>query len=64
MIFIFRDWGVTYAMIRFTAKYRAEGRMDEVRSVIFAGLVFELVSGVVLCLLSFTLSDFICGHHV
>jgi O-antigen/teichoic acid export membrane protein len=61
MFLIFRDWGITYAMIRFTAKYRAEGRLDEVRSVIFSGLVFELVSGVVLCLLSFVLSDFIAG---
>ena len=61
LILIFRDWGITYAMIRFTAKYRAEGRMDEVRSVIFAGLVFELASGVVLSLISFTLSDYIAG---
>jgi O-antigen/teichoic acid export membrane protein len=59
MILIFRDWGVTYAMIRFTAKYRAEGRMDEVRSVLFAGLVFEFASGLVLCIVSLALSDFI-----
>lgn len=61
MILIFRDWGVTYGMIRFTAKYRAEGRMDEVRSIIFAGLVFEFVSGLILCAISFGLSDFIAG---
>ncbi len=61
LILIFRDWGVTYAMIRFTAKYRAEGRMDEVRSIIFSGLVFEFVSGLVLCLISFALSDYIAG---
>jgi O-antigen/teichoic acid export membrane protein len=61
LILIFRDWGITYAMIRFTAKYRAEGRLDEVRSVIFSGLVFEFASGLVLCLISFGLSDFIAG---
>lgn len=59
LILIFRDWGMTYAMIRFTAKYRAEGRLDEVRSILFSGLVFEIVSGLTLCLVSFTLSDYI-----
>ncbi len=59
LILIFRDWGVTYAMIRFTAKYRAEGRIDEVRSVIFSGLLFEFITGTVLCILSFALSDYI-----
>jgi O-antigen/teichoic acid export membrane protein len=61
LFLIFRDWGMTYAMIRFTAKYRAEGRMDEVRSVLLSGLIFELVSGLVLCLLSFVLSDYLAG---
>jgi O-antigen/teichoic acid export membrane protein len=61
MILIFRDWGVTYGVIRFTAKYRAEGRMDEVRSIVFAGLVFEFVSGLILCAVSFGLSDYIAG---
>jgi O-antigen/teichoic acid export membrane protein len=59
LILIFRDWGMTYAMIRFTAKYRAEGRMDEVRSVLFTGLIFELVSGLVLCLISLGISDYL-----
>ncbi|NLF88938.1 oligosaccharide flippase family protein [Candidatus Bathyarchaeota archaeon] len=62
LILIFRDWGITYAMIRFTAKYRAEGRMEEVRSVLFAGLVFEFASGLVLCILSLALSDFIATN--
>lgn len=61
MILIFRDWGITYAMIRFTAKYRAEGRMDEVRSIIFAGLVFELAFGLILCAVSFAVSDYVAG---
>ncbi len=61
LFLIFRDWGMTYAMIRFTAKYRAEGRMDEVRSVLLSGLIFELASGLVLCLVSFGLSDYLAG---
>jgi len=62
LILIFRDWGVTYAIIRFTAKYRAEGRMDEVRSVIFTGLVFEFLSGLLLCIVSLALSDYIASN--
>ncbi len=62
LILIFRDWGVTYAMIRFTAKYRAEGRLDEIRSIIFAGLIFEFVSGLILCLISLALSDYIATN--
>lgn len=62
LILIFRDWGITYAMIRFTAKYRAEGRMDEVRSVIFTGLIFELASGLTLCLISIVISDYLAVY--
>ncbi len=61
LIIIFRDWGMTYAMIRFTAKYRAEGRIDEVRSVLFSGLIFELASGLVLCIVSVGLSNYLAG---
>jgi O-antigen/teichoic acid export membrane protein len=62
LIMIFRDWGITYAMIRFTAKYRAEGRTDEIRSIIFSGLIFELASSITLCIISFALSDYIATN--
>ena len=60
-ISIFRDWGINSAMVKFTAQYRAEGRIDEIRSIFLAGLIFEVTMGLVLSLLSFFLADFIAG---
>ena len=61
LILIFRDWGVNSAMIKFTAQYRAEGRVDEVRSIFLSGLIFEIALGLVLSLVSFALSDFLAA---
>ena len=44
---------------RFTAKYRAEGRIDEIRSIFFSGIIFEVALGLVLSLLSFFFADFL-----
>ncbi len=46
-------------MVRFTAKYRAEGRLDEVRSVFLAGILFEVIVGLSLSLFSFVFADFL-----
>ena len=59
LIQVFRDWGVNFAMIRFTARYRAEGRLDEIRSIFLTGIIFEVVVGLVLSLFSFFFADFL-----
>ncbi len=59
LIQVFRDWGVTFAMIRFTARYRAEGRLDEIRSVILTGIIFEVAVGLILSVFSFFFADFL-----
>lgn len=59
LILIFRDWGIRQAMIRFTAQYRAEGRLEEVRSVFVSGLIFEITLSLVLAVITFLLSDFL-----
>ncbi len=56
---IFRDFGITFAMVRFTALYRAEGRTDEIRSVYLSGIVFEIVVGLALSVFSFLFADFL-----
>lgn len=61
MIVIFRDWGINSAMIRYTAQYRAENRVSEVRSIFIAGLTFELILGVSLSIISFLCSGFIAS---
>ncbi|MCW4024570.1 MAG: oligosaccharide flippase family protein [Candidatus Bathyarchaeota archaeon] len=59
LIQVLRDWGVNSAMVRFVAQYRAEGRVDEVRSVFLTGVLFEVVMGLVLSIFSFVSADFL-----
>ena len=56
---IFRDWGMNSAMVKFTAQYRAEGRLDEIRSVYLTGILFEVVVGLALSFFSFFFADFL-----
>ena len=58
LITIFRDWGVNSAMIKYTAQYRSENKTENVKSVLTAGILFELSLGAFLSLVSFTLSGF------
>jgi O-antigen/teichoic acid export membrane protein len=59
IIQVFRDWGVTLAMIRFTAQYRADGRSDEIRSIYLTGVLFEVGVGLALSLFSLFFANFI-----
>lgn len=59
IIQVFRDWGINFAMIRFTALYRAEGRLDEIRSVYLTGILFEVILGLALSVFSFFFADFL-----
>jgi stage V sporulation protein B len=59
IIQVFRDWGINSAMTRFTAQYRAEERLDEIRSIYVTGIIFETVLGLVLSFVSFFLADFL-----
>jgi O-antigen/teichoic acid export membrane protein len=59
LIVLFRDWGVNYAMIRYTAQNNAENKIANIRSIFMSGLLFEMAVGIALSLLSFLLSDFL-----
>jgi stage V sporulation protein B len=59
LITIFRDWGVPSAMIRYASQYKAEQRATEIRSIIMAGLIFEIAMGLTLTVVSLTLSDYL-----
>ena len=58
LIATFRDCGVNSAMVKYSAQYNVENR-TKIRGIIFSGLVFELILGLSLSLLSFGLSPFI-----
>jgi stage V sporulation protein B len=56
LISIFRDWGVSLAMIRYSALYNSENKTGNVRSIFAGGIVFETVLGVLLSVVSFLIS--------
>jgi len=62
LIGLFRDWGVNSAMIKYVAQYRSENKISKVRNVIASGLLFELVLGVLLSLVSFLLAGFLATN--
>jgi O-antigen/teichoic acid export membrane protein len=61
LIGIFRDWGMNSAMVKYTAQYSAEEKPERVRSILLAGLIFEVVLGLALTFVSFALSGFIAS---
>ena len=60
LIATFRDWGVNSAMVKYSAQYNAENNA-KIRSIFFSGLVFEILLGLSLSLLSFGLSPFLAS---
>jgi len=62
LITTFRDWGVNSAMIKYIAQYKAEHRMAEVKSILAAGVLFELILGFSLTFVSFLLSGFLATN--
>jgi O-antigen/teichoic acid export membrane protein len=59
LISIFRDWGVTSAMTRYSAQYRAENRNAEIRSIFISGIIFEITLGLALTIASFFIAGFL-----
>jgi O-antigen/teichoic acid export membrane protein len=64
LIVLFRDWGVNFAMVRYTAQSKAEDRNAAIRSIFISGLLFELAVGVVLSLVGFLLSSFLAASII
>ncbi|UCH32478.1 MAG: oligosaccharide flippase family protein, partial [Candidatus Bathyarchaeota archaeon] len=55
----FRNWGINSAMIKYTAQYRAEGNIGNLKNIILAGWFFELLMGVLLSLILYLLSGYL-----
>jgi O-antigen/teichoic acid export membrane protein len=55
----FRDWGITTAMIKYTAQHNSQNDTTKIRSIFLAGLTFETLFGLLLFLLSLGLSGFL-----
>ena len=59
LISTFRDWGITTAMVKYSAEYNSENNVAKIRSVFVSGLLFEIILGLSLSVVSFALSGFL-----
>jgi O-antigen/teichoic acid export membrane protein len=56
LISTFRDWGINSAMIRYSAQYNSQNNTAKIRGIFVSGLVFEIILGILLSVISFVLS--------
>lgn len=59
LISTFRDWGINSAMIRYSAQYNSENKLTKIRGIFVSGLLFEIILGLSLSVLSLVLSGFL-----
>jgi len=59
MIGLFQDWGVSLAMTKYIANFRATNKDEDIYDIIVAGLTFKIIMGLVLSFLSFFLASFV-----
>jgi stage V sporulation protein B len=62
LISIFRDWGITNAIVKYSAQSKAENNIARIKSVFISSLLFEIILGFSLSLLSFMLSGFLASN--
>ncbi len=58
LIGIFRDWGVDWATIKYTAQYRSENKEANVKNVLASVVIFEILLGFSLSIFSFFVSGY------
>jgi stage V sporulation protein B len=63
LINLFRDWGINSAMAKQIASLRVSHRDEEIRDVIAAGVIFEVLSGLALSVLSLLLASVIASFY-
>jgi O-antigen/teichoic acid export membrane protein len=63
LIGVFRDWGVNYALVKYTAQYNSEKQVEKTKKILVAGLVLEVAVGILLTVVSLLLSSFFAGLY-
>ncbi len=56
MISFFRDWGINSALTKEIANLRVAGKNEQIHDVVMSGVIFELLSGVLLSVICFAAS--------
>ena len=59
---LFQDWGVSFALTKYSANFRAEKKEGELRRIIVSGLTFEVMTGIALTLISFLTANFVASR--
>jgi O-antigen/teichoic acid export membrane protein len=59
MINLFQDWGVTSAITKYIANFKAKNKQDEIHDLLIAALTFKIATGLALSILSLLLANFI-----
>ena len=58
---LFQDWGVSAALTKYCANYRAAKKEEELRAIIVSGLTFEVITAGALTLLSLLMANLIAS---
>jgi len=61
MLFIFADFGIASAVVKYSASLRAEGKTDQAAKIIKHALLMKTSAGLVFFLLNFALADFLAA---
>ncbi|MCK4885332.1 oligosaccharide flippase family protein, partial [Candidatus Bathyarchaeota archaeon] len=61
LIKTFRDLGIDQATIKYTAQYRSENKLANVKQILVAETLFEVIFGFLLSIVSFLLSGFMAN---
>lgn len=57
LIGYFRDWGVNSALTQRIASLRASGREAEIDDIMYAGVIFEIITGTILSVICFAIAE-------
>ncbi len=62
-ISVFRDWGVSTAMIKYSAEYNSQQEISKIRSIFVSGFIFEIVVGLALTVFALGISQFLADIY-
>jgi len=58
LIMTFGDWGINVAMVRYVAQYNSQNNTAKIRSILVAGLLFQLIIGLALTILAIVVAGY------
>ncbi len=63
LISTFRDWGVSTAMIKYSAEYNNQENVSKIRGIFVSGFVFEIIVGLALTFLALGISQLLADFY-